>query len=555
MAEQPFLINQVHFEIAGMGEDQAGELQNDLLTMTVESSLHLPDAATIVIQDMRLHWIDEKALEPGKAIKISAKTSDKLEPIFDGEIVELEPRFSPHAQQCVIRAFDRLHRLSRGSKTRSFVNVTDGDVVNKIASEVGLTAEVGSTSQVHPYLFQNNETNLEFLKSRAAALGYVMYCEGKKLHFKEPKADAAAVDLKWAETLTEFHPRMSTIGQLSGTTVRGWDPEKKQEIVGQATHGNGVPSVGESRKGGDLAKDAFGIEATALGSHVPVRTQARADAIARAMAERHASRFIEAEGVCTGNPKIVAGTPVKVSAVGDRFSGTYLVTGCRHEYRLDKSFVTNFSVSGQNSNTLLDTLKPADDSRTMRGLAVAIVTNNDDPDGLGRVKLKYPWLAADQESHWARVVSVGAGKERGIMFIPEIDDEVLVGFELGDIQHPYVLGGLWNGVDKPAEDQKKAVSGSKVQKRVIKTRVGHVIELDDTDGGGGITIKDKSGNTIQLDTGSNALKVKVQGDATIESQGNLTLKAQGSVEIKGMGVKVDGGGSTVDVKGSMVNLN
>ena len=118
-----------------------------------------------------------------------------------------------------------------------------------------------------------------------------------------------------------------------------------------------------------------------------------------------------------------------------------------------------------------------------------------------------------------------------------------------------MLGGLWNGQDKPALAQGEAVSGGKVQRRVIRSRTGHKITLDDSDGGGGVTVEDKKGNKVFLDAAGNAMQLKVQGDMTLEAQGNLTLKAQGQVKITGMGVDVDGGGGTVDVKGSLINLN
>jgi uncharacterized protein involved in type VI secretion and phage assembly len=194
---------------------------------------------------------------------------------------------------------------------------------------------------------------------------------------------------------------------------------------------------------------------------------------------------------------------------------------------------------------------------------VGIVTDNKDPDGQGRVKVKYPSLSADHASDWARLVSPGAGAERGLEFIPEINDEVLVGFELGDVHCPYVLGGLWNGRDAPPKKSDGLISSGKVQQRIIRSRTGHVITLDDADSGGGITIQDKGGNKIVLDAQSDALTIEVkgnasiksQGDLTVEAQGNLTLKAAGQVEIKGMGVKLDGGASSVDVKGSPINLN
>ncbi len=553
----PALLNHVHLEIDGQLHD---ELVVDLVALTVESSLHLPDSATLVLHDSRLHWIDQQVLEPGKSLKIKANTDGKDHLVFDGEIVGLEPAFGLDAVRLVVRAFDRLHRLSRGRKVRSFVNVTDADVAKKLAGEAGLGFN-GKAGPVHKYLFQNNETNLEFLRKRAAALGFVVYVDGKTLHFTEPKADGPSVDLQWPATLTEFHPCLTTVDQVTGTIVRGWDPEKKQEVVGRAKTNEGGPEVGV-KPGGSLAEQAFGGNATNQGAHIPVRDQASADALAKALAGEHASRFIEAEAVCAGNPQILAGSPVKISSLGTRFSGTYLVTSCRHEYGEDKSFKTHFSVSGQNPSTLLSLLASTSPP-THTGLAIAIVTDNNDPQSLGRVKVKFPWLASDQASFWSRVVSIGAGADRGISFLPEIEDEVLVGFEQGDIHQPYILGGLWNGVDKQPKDAKDAVSGSKVQKRVIQTRVGHKLLFDDTDGGGGIEIVDKNGNSIKLDTGSDKLTITVKGDATIDAKGNVDVKAggkcniaaTGAVEVKGMSAKLDGGGGTVTVKGTMVNLN
>ncbi len=437
---------------------------------------------------------------------------------------------------------------------RSFVNVTDGDLASKIAQEQGLQVNVSQTSQVHPYVLQNNQSNLEFLQSRAQALGYLVFVEGKTLNMSPPKADGGTVELKWAETLHEFHPRMTTVGQVSASTVRGWDPEAKQAIVGKASNGNGTPHVGEQRAPGALAQSAFNLEAPLLTTDRPIRSQGEADTLAQAMLDRQTSRFIEAEGSCAGNGKIVAGASIKVSAVGDRFSGTYLVTSAHHVYNAQDGYTTRFAVSGQNPITLLSVIEGQPTAHTrIPGLVIGIVTDNQDPNHEGRVKVKYPWLGDDDASDWARVVVVGGGNQRGIEFLPEVNDEVLIGFEHGDIHFPYVLGGLWNGQDKPPADD--ALSGSKVVKRVIKSRTGHVVTLDDTDGGGGITIADRSGNQIQLDTGSNALKIKTQGDVTIEAQGNFSVKAQGQVEIDGLGITVNGGAGTVDVKGSLINLN
>lgn len=555
--EKQNLISQFYLELEGMSGSPLLELQHDLLSVSVESSLHLPDVATLRFSDSRLRWIDDKALEPGKRLKVSSKgaQSSNEHPLFEGEIIELEPDFGASAQHLVVRAFDALHRLARGRHVRSFQNVSDGDLVQKLAGEVGLKAKVGPTSVVHPYVFQNNQTNLEFLQQRAAALGYVLFVAERTLHCEAPAAEGSPIELQWANNLTEFRPRLTTIGQVTASMVRGWDPDSRQAIVGRVKNGNGTPEVGESRKAGQLAQNAFNLEAPLLTADRPVRTQAQADRLAQAMADRHSSRFIEAEGTCIGDGRILAGTALKLSALGDRFSGTYVVTAAQHVYSPLDGYKTHFTISGQHSPTLLSLLAPEPVGAPTKGLVIGIVTDNQDPDGHARVKVKYPWLSPDHASHWARVVSVGAGPDRGVQFLPEINDEVLVGFEQGDVHHAYVLGGLWNGQDKPPCDTNTAVSGGKVQRRVIRSRAGHTITVDDKDGGGGITIEDAKGNKIVLDAGSNAMNVKVQGDITLEASGSIKLKATGSVEVNGMGVKVDAGGGTVDVHGSIINLN
>lgn len=170
----------------------------------------------------------------------------------------------------------------------------------------------------------------------------------------------------------------------------------------------------------------------------------------------------------------------------------------------------------------LDLLLPDQDNRQMYGVTIAIVTNNQDPEGLGRVKVKFPWLSDQDESNWARVVSFMAGKDRGMYCLPEVDDEVLVAFERGDIEFPYVLGSLWNGVDTPPAKN----DDGKNNQRLFKSRSGHQIILDDTADAEQIIIQDKTGNNkITIDSKNNALNIQVEQDITIEAKGKITFKS------------------------------
>jgi uncharacterized protein involved in type VI secretion and phage assembly len=194
------------------------------------------------------------------------------------------------------------------------------------------------------------------------------------------------------------------------------------------------------------------------------------------------------------------------------------------------------------------------------GVVVGLVTNNKDPDSMGRVKVKFPWLSDTDESHWARVATPMAGTDRGIYFLPEIEDEVLVAFEHGDVRFPYVLGALWNGKDGPPDKN----SDGKNNLRVIKSRSGHVIRLNDESGKEKIEIIDKSEkNSIIFDTANNTITITADKDITLSAtQGTIKLDAQ-KIEIKssadtliesGAGMDLKASAAT-NIKGATVNIN
>jgi len=203
---------------------------------------------------------------------------------------------------------------------------------------------------------------------------------------------------------------------------------------------------------------------------------------------------------------------------------------------------------------------PPDTDQLLFGVAIGIVTNNKDPEGLGRVKTSLPWMDGSVESDWARVVTPMAGAGRGVYFLPEVNDEVLVAFEHGNPDMPYVLGSLWNGKDKPP-----ATNGDgKNDVRVIRSRGGSVIRLTDTDQDARIEIADSSGkNTMVIRAKDNSITITAAGTVTIEAgSGKLRLSGK-SVEIAATSTVSIESGQTMDVKatgqltvkGSVVNIN
>ena len=201
----------------------------------------------------------------------------------------------------------------------------------------------------------------------------------------------------------------------------------------------------------------------------------------------------------------------------------------------------------------------------MYGVYIGVVSDNEDPDGMGRVKVEFPWRNADDESSWARIATLMAGKEMGTYFLPEVGDEVLLAFEGGDIHHPYVVGSLWNGKEAPPaknDDGKNNI-------RQIKTRSGHMVTFDDDSKGSvtvetaggqtvtmdddakGVTIEDGSGNTV--DMGSKGITLDSGKDVTLKGK-NITLKGQTKVDIGGpqIAMKAD---SKAQIKGAMLDIS
>ncbi len=190
------------------------------------------------------------------------------------------------------------------------------------------------------------------------------------------------------------------------------------------------------------------------------------------------------------------------------------------------------------------------------GVAIGVVTDNQDPDALGRVRVRFPWRGTPDESHWARIAVPMAGPNRGTWFLPEVDDEVLVAFERGDINHPYVVGGLWNGKDVPPATN----SGGSNDIRKIRSRAGHELVFDDGPDKGvelhtadGKTVK-MMGRKLLVEDGKGSSITIENGKITVTTSGSLSLEAP-DISVKASGKLALEGGGLVEVKGGLIKLN
>ncbi len=539
------------------GQDASAEMYDALIAFEVDDSVLMPSMFTLRLLDQSFQWIDSDSFALGKSIEIGveapgANGQTVSGTLLTGEITSVEPEFEDVSNPVtVIRGYVKSHRMYHDRKTRTFTQVTDSGLANQIAGAYFTQVQVDNTSVQHEYVFQDNQTDMEFLTERARRVGRYCYADGTKFYFVEQPAPETKITVEWGSNLTEFHARMSTSGQSDKVIVRGWDWRKKERILGQETQPGEAPQS-DGRYGGDASARVFGASNEVVVG-TPVISQDDAKLVAQSVCNELGGAFIQAEGTCIGTPTLKAGVWLRLNGVGTRFSLRYRVTRAVHRYT-EGHYETAFEISGQRANTLAELLAPK--NRGAYGVMPAVVTNANDPDKLGRVKVKLGnWLneanSGDIETDWVRVATPIAGAERGFLFLPEVNDEVLVAFEYDDPNRPYVIGGLWSETDKPPLPSDQAVGGTgKVEKRVIKTRSGHQITLDDTQGQEKVSIVDKTGsNYLEIDSAANALLLQTDAAMELKTKSGQTIKIQ-----DGQSIEVINGGDTIKIETGKITV-
>lgn len=556
-----------------------------IFDIEVSLSFNVPSMFTLRFEDDDLELLGNNKVSLGDEVEIQLANDDEtdsLAVVFTGEVTAIEPSYETGFRTVlIVRGYDFSHRLTHGTYIRTFQNSKDSDIVSTMAGEVGLTASVEATTTVYDYVMQYNQTNMAFLRQLARRNNYKFYIDtDKKLQFKKAAtANGSEKALAWGERLLGFFPRMSISEQVTEVTVRGWDVATKAAVVGTSSTASYLQAIGGEQKGGSAYQTATSKTAKHYEVTHMALDQTQADALAQAILDELNADYIEAEGICIGNAALLPGMVVDISKVNSQFEGKYKLSTVRHIYSPD-GYRTEFTVEGMRPYTIASLLGNSEKGKLTNqpvyGVVPAIVTQNADEENLHRVRVKYPWLSDDEESWWARVATPDAGPSRGMTFTPEIDDEVLVAFEHGDIGRPYVVGRVWNGSDAVPHTNTELVADGKVNLRVIKTRAGHVLTFDDTADAELISLVDKTGtNLIKIESSTNLITIDAKGGKVIfkldGENGKLTITTDDAIEVEAGGtvditsgaamnltaggnLTLDAGTNTAEIKGGNVKL-
>ncbi len=530
--------------------------------------------------------LEKSGAKIGSPIKLTVSTNetDTPLPMLTGEVTALEKEYDGVGTFTIVRGLDKSHRLTRGRRVAGYREMTVSDVVRKVARSAELdVGDIDATTAVHSQISQGNLTDWDFLSGLAADVGAELVMVDGKLAFRRPKrakgapketekATTSPLVLELGRNVLRLRAVVTSAEQVPSVQVRGWDAKAKRAVVGSAPARTETAEIGATPDGlaGEFKAQPM------VATDAPYVAQEEVDDAVKALAEQMAGGFAELEVVIRGNPAVRSGTAVTLTNAGAPFDGKYTVSATRHVFDPDTGYLTWVTVSGAQDRTLLGLAGGARSGPAAPGVVIGLVSDNKDPDELGRVRLTFPWLSDDFVSDWARTVQAGAGKSRGAMIVPEVGDEVLVAFEQGSFQRPYVLGGLHNGVDQtPAGDVPLIDSSSgAVDRRAFVSRTGHKLEMVEAAAGAqGIRLHTGDGKvTLDLDQKDTRVVVHSDGTVTVEARNGVTVDAgTGSLKLQGKdvtisgkaGVKVEGGAgevkvssnTSVSVQGTNVSVN
>jgi len=331
------------------GNELSRAVYDDLVEVVVEDDAGGPSMATLRMlgsgdEVLEHAWIDDDQFSPGHTLCVElGEVGAPLSRVFSGEITGLEMELGPdEGPSITVRAYDLRHRLLRGTKTRSFVGHKDSEIAEQIAKENNLAHQVTDSRVKLAYVLQAGQSDLEFLKSRAAAIGFEVAMDDEQLAFRpRSEGEEPAISLAASDDLLDIHVRLAAGGPVGEVRVQAWDPARKQAMTGSARAGD-EPSMGET-PGSAAADKAFGKAVVTLSSR-PVGSQEEADAIALAALREISLGYVSGEGTCVGNSAVRAGRTVSLVGLGKRMSGAYYVTQATHSYSPKTGYLTRFSV-------------------------------------------------------------------------------------------------------------------------------------------------------------------------------------------------------------------
>ena len=509
---------------------------------------------------------------PGAAVEISAGAGPSQALVFKGIVTGIRLKVREASPSTlIVECRHAASRLTLVRRSANFFDKTDGEAIESLLGAAGVSGAVDATSVNHKQLVQHDCSDWDFINARAAANGLLVFTRTADLALKKPELASAKADLRFGATLLEIDAEVDGRAQPAAVQVLTWSPADQA-----VTTTDGATPAFKTPGNFDPDSLASGAGPAALLLRHAALDDAEATALAAATWQTARLDLASGRVKCAGIATLLPGDTVKLSGVGERFSGDVLVTGVRHEFDTTGGWKTHLQFGSSAPDSALR--ERLQEHRTaallapVAGLQAGVVTDNEDPAGEFRVRVRLPLVVAGDDGVWARVAALDAGSDRGFFFRPEVGDEVLVGFLDDDPRQPVLLGMLHSSAKaaplSPSNDnpQKGYKSRSGIQlmfddaKKIVTLRTpgGNSVVLDDD--AQGITIKDQNGNKIVLNAdgiaieSSQALSMKAGTAGSFEAATSVDVKAGTALTCEGTASHDIKSGGVVKLAGSAIQL-
>lgn len=562
----------------------------NILTINVNREIGTPGTAsfTVLLPDIGQNSNPFEPSEsndfiPGHEVEIKLGYEGTNKTVFKGIISGQRVRVSEESAELVVICQDNALKMTLGSRTKAYEEQTDSAIMSSIISENGLSAEVDETTYKYKQLVQSATSDWDFILNRARVNGLLVYTEGEKVIVKKPDVGGSTVlTLNYGENVYDFDGEIDASFQLPSIENGGWD-FTTQEFVKTKSKKPRLNKQGNLA--GEKMAAAIGFTDISQSFSTPLES-GELGALSDSELLRSRLSMLRGKVSFIGSAIPRLNSLIELAGVGNRFNGPALVTRVQHTVH-EGTWKTKVEFGLPPTPSVADQPGMKGLFPGIEGLQNAVVTKIDeDPDKQHRIQVNIPVLDTDV---WARQATFYATQGQGAFFVPEVGDEVVVGFLNDDPRFPVILGSLYSSKNKPAytADEQNNI-------KAITTRAGLKLEMDDynksftlqtpnqntvilSDDAGEVTLKDENGNSIVMSR--SGIEIKSSKDISIKAAGNIKLEGAtgidgkssgGDVNLKGMNftgqgdvaASVKGGaqaelsaGGQTTVKGAMVMIN
>ena len=463
----------------------------------------------------------------GESIVVKAAST----PIFVGVVTNVQLHREGSDFGCIIvSGYSATYRMETAHSCFSWNDTTIGDVVKKLCAEAKVQLELNPAYKENKdYICQYEESDFDFIRRLAYQYQEWMYFDGTKLIFGKPRKLADPIILEYGTTLSSLDIGLQTLARSEQVFSyhSGADREMQRMTPDLA--------YGHDKLSGDAFRASLGMFSKPARQHALPRISDESELInymgRKQAAETAETHYITAESQV---PTLRVGSVVslyssfleRVGNISKESLGNFIIIEITHEVSQGSYYKNRFKA-------IPATIKALPSPKVRMPLAetqMATVLSNADPQGKGRIRVRMNWQTDGMQTGWVRVMTPDGGSSsdvksnRGFVFIPEVGDQVLLGFRHGDPARPYVMGSLFNGTTGGG-----GLEGNHMKS--LTTRSGHVIEFDDASLSSGITIKDRNHNVIHIDSSSNDIYIAACHDITISAKNDVTINAGGTMAL------------------------